>query len=71
MKKFKKLALESLELGSSGISIVTSDGARNLSSSSTTDGQQTTREIEIQEEEEPGEDTKVSDQSSTPSVTLP
>ncbi|KAL5757919.1 hypothetical protein ACOSP7_020530 [Xanthoceras sorbifolium] len=61
IKKFKKLALETVEHGSSGCSGVTSDGGRNQSSSST-EGQQTTQEIEPEKAEK--DDTKVTGQSS-------
>ncbi|KAK0597846.1 hypothetical protein LWI29_029151 [Acer saccharum] len=60
IKKFKLLALQSIDIGSSGFSAVTSNGVQNPSSSST-EGRQTTQEIEPQKEEK---DTNVSGQSS-------
>ncbi|TXG69057.1 hypothetical protein EZV62_003992 [Acer yangbiense] len=60
IRKFKLLALQSIDIGSSGFSAVTSNGVQNPSSSST-EGRQTTQEIEPQKEEK---DTNVSGQSS-------
>ncbi|KAK2654840.1 hypothetical protein Ddye_014696 [Dipteronia dyeriana] len=51
MKKFKLLALQSIDIGSSEFSVVTSNGVQNPSSSST-EGRQTTQEIQPHREEE-------------------
>ncbi|KAJ0007826.1 hypothetical protein Pint_29794 [Pistacia integerrima] len=60
MKKFRKAALEILDLGSSEFSGQTSDDGPNQSSSST-EGQQTTQEMQLQKAEK---DTKFANQSS-------
>ncbi|KAK2637892.1 hypothetical protein Ddye_025687 [Dipteronia dyeriana] len=59
IKKFKLLALQSIDIGSSGFSVVTNNAVQNPSSSST-EGRQTTQEIEPYKEEK---DTNVSSQS--------
>lgn len=63
MKKFRKIALESVELGSSDYSGLTSDYGQNPPSSSTEDRQGT-------QETEPEKDTNVINQSSSQCLTF-